>query len=147
MELVKGPPLAALVAGTPIEPERALDIAIEVVEGIVQAHARGIVHRDLKPKNVMLTESGHAKIIDFGLAKVLRSATAVESGEDTPQWANTDPGRIMGTAAYMSPEQVRGTEVDPRSDLFSFGAMLYEMLARASRRSAGRRESRPCTRC
>jgi two-component system LytT family response regulator len=129
MELVRGRPLAALVAGTPIEPERALDLAIEVVEGLVQAHARGIVHRDLKPKNVMLTDSGHVKIIDFGLAKLAQPRPPFESGADTPQWANTDPGRIMGTAAYMSPEQVRGTEVDARSDLFAFGAMLYEMLS------------------
>jgi two-component system LytT family response regulator len=129
MELVRGRPLAALVAGTPIAPERALDLAIEVVEGLVQAHARGIVHRDLKPKNVMLTESGHVKIIDFGLAKLAQPRPPFESGADTPQWANTDPGRIMGTAAYMSPEQVRGTEVDARSDLFAFGAMLYEMLS------------------
>jgi len=129
MELVRGRALAALVAGTPIEPERALDLAIEVVEGLVQAHARGIVHRDLKPKNVMLTESGHVKIIDFGLAKLAQPRPPFESGADTPQWANTDPGRIMGTAAYMSPEQVRGTEVDARSDLFAFGAMLYEMLS------------------
>jgi len=129
MELVRGRPLAALVAGTPLDPERALDLAIEVVEGLVQAHARGIVHRDLKPKNVMLTESGHVKIIDFGLAKLAQPRPPFESGADTPQWANTDPGRIMGTAAYMSPEQVRGTEVDARSDLFALGAMLYEMLA------------------
>jgi two-component system LytT family response regulator len=129
MELVRGRPLAALVAGTPLEAERALDLAIEVAEGLVEAHARGIVHRDLKPKNVMLTDSGHVKIIDFGLAKLVRPRPPFESGADTPQWGNTDPGRIMGTAAYMSPEQVRGAEVDARSDLFAFGAMLYEMLS------------------
>jgi two-component system LytT family response regulator len=129
MELVRGRPLAALVSGTPIEPERALELAIEVAEGLVEAHARGIVHRDLKPKNVMLTESGHVKIIDFGLAKLLKPRPPFESGADTPQWADTDPGRILGTAAYMSPEQVRGGEVDARSDLFAFGALLYEMLS------------------
>src|SRR5262245_39197781 len=129
MELVRGRPLAALVAGTALDPERALDLAIEVAEGLVEAHARGIVHRDLKPKNVMLTDSGHVKIIDFGLAKLAQPRPPFESGADTPQWANTDPGRIMGTAAYMSPEQVRGAEVDARSDLFAFGAMLYEMLS------------------
>ena len=129
MELVRGRPLAALLAGEPLEPVRALDLAIEVADGLVEAHARGVVHRDLKPKNVMLTESGHAKIIDFGLAKLLRPRPPFESGADTPAWGDTDPGRILGTAAYMSPEQVRGAEVDARSDLFAFGALLYEMLS------------------
>ncbi|HSD67607.1 MAG TPA: protein kinase [Vicinamibacteria bacterium] len=129
MELVRGRPLAALLAGAPMEPARALDLAIEVAEGLAEAHARGVVHRDLKPKNVMLTESGHAKIIDFGLAKLVRPHPPFESGADTPAWGDTDPGRILGTAAYMSPEQVRGAEVDARSDLFAFGALVYEMLS------------------
>jgi two-component system, LytTR family, response regulator len=129
MELVRGRPLAALIAETPLAPARALDLAIEVAEGLAEAHARGVVHRDLKPKNVMLTESGHVKIIDFGLAKLVRPRPPFESGSDTPAWGDTDPGRILGTAAYMSPEQVRGSEVDARSDLFAFGALLYEMLA------------------
>jgi two-component system LytT family response regulator len=129
MELVRGRPLSASIAGAPIEPDRALELAIEVAEGLVEAHAHGVVHRDLKPKNVMLTESGHAKIIDFGLAKLLRPRPPFESGAETPPWGDTDPGRILGTAAYMSPEQVRGGEVDARSDLFGFGALLYEMLS------------------
>ncbi len=129
MELVRGRPLATLIAERPLGPERALDLALEVAEGLAEAHARGIVHRDLKPKNVMLTESGHAKIIDFGLAKLLKPRTPFESGSDTPSWGETDPGRILGTAAYMSPEQVRGGEVDARSDVFAFGALLYEMLS------------------
>jgi two-component system LytT family response regulator len=129
MELVRGRPLATLLAGAPMDPTRALDLAIEVAEGLAEAHARGVVHRDLKPKNVMLTESGHAKIIDFGLAKLVRPRPPFESGADTPAWGDTDPGRILGTAAYMSPEQVRGAEVDARSDLFAFGALVYEMLS------------------
>ena len=138
MELVRGRPLATLLAEARVEPARALDLAIEVADGLAEAHARGVVHRDLKPKNVMLTESGHAKIIDFGLAKLVLPRPPFESGADTPPWGDTDPGRILGTAAYMSPEQVRGAEIDARSDLFSFGALLYEML---SGESAFRRET------
>jgi two-component system LytT family response regulator len=129
MELVRGRPLAALLAEAPLEPARALDLALEVGEALAEAHAQDVVHRDLKPKNVMLTDSGHAKIIDFGLAKLLGPRSPMASGTDTPAWGETDPGRIVGTAAYMSPEQVRGAaDVDARADIFAFGALLYEML-------------------
>jgi two-component system LytT family response regulator len=138
MELVKGTPLQAMLAGGPLPPERALGLALEVAEAMAEAHAHGVVHRDLKPSNVMVTESGRAKVIDFGLAKLLHEHPALDSRDDTSPFGDTDPGRIVGTAAYMSPEQVRGRPVDARSDVFSFGAMLFELLAG---RPAFRRET------
>ncbi len=127
MELIRGEPLAGLLARGGLPPARALEIATEVAEGLARAHDQGIIHRDLKPANVMLTEDGHAKIIDFGLAKDLHGPSA--SGEAATVPASTDIGVIKGTAAYMSPEQTRGQRLDARSDLFSFGVMLYQMLS------------------
>ena len=123
-ELVDGEPLGSLIARGKIPIRRALDIAIQVADGLAAAHQAGIVHRDLKPANIMLTKSGSAKILDFGLAK---SVPKELSGASTQHTA-TMPGIIVGTATYMSPEQVRGELLDPRSDQFSFGLVLFEML-------------------
>jgi serine/threonine protein kinase len=116
MPYVKGRSLKERIAAGPLSMEEALDIAGQVAEGLKEAHERGIIHRDIKPANIMLTEKGHAKIMDFGLAKL-------EAGVDL-----TKTMAVMGTVAYMSPEQARGEEVDLRTDIWSFGATLYEML-------------------
>ncbi len=138
MELVRGASLVSLLGQGALPVARALELALDIAEAMAEAHNHGVVHRDLKPSNVMVTESGRAKVIDFGLAKQWREGSPVESGEDTAPWGETDPGRIVGTAAYMSPEQVRGRRIDPRSDVFSFGALLFELVAG---RPAFRRET------
>jgi len=130
MELIRGEKLRDVMARERLPLGRSLELAIEVAEGLGWAHDKGIVHRDLKPANIMLGESGHAKIIDFGLAKLVEplgsdSSSAIE----TRLQKETDPGIIMGTVSYMSPEQARGGKVDHRSDIFTFGIVLYEMIA------------------
>jgi tetratricopeptide (TPR) repeat protein/predicted Ser/Thr protein kinase len=127
MELLRGDKLSDLTARGALAPGRALDLGIEIAEGLAKAHDKGIVHRDLKPSNVMLTEDGHAKIIDFGLAKLVDALSGDGDGETKIQH-QTDPGVVLGTASYMSPEQATGAKVDHRSDVFSFGVVLYEML-------------------
>ena len=130
MELIGGDKLKDIIDKEQLGVARTLDLSIEIAEGLVQAHDKGIVHRDLKPGNVMLDQGGHAKIIDFGLAKLVEPLGNESTEAATALRRETDPGIVMGTVAYMSPEQAKGAKVDHRSDIFSFGTMLYEMLVR-----------------
>ena len=135
MELVEGTTVRALLEAGPVPPEKLLDVAVQVADGLASAHAAGIVHRDLKPDNLILSRDGFVKILDFGLAKLAASADV----SDLPTLAPhaTQPGTILGTAGYMSPEQASGKSLDFRSDQFSLGAVLYEMASgkRAFRRN------------
>jgi serine/threonine protein kinase len=123
-ELVEGESLRALLDRGPVPVRKTIDIAGQIADGMAAAHALGIVHRDLKPENFMVTRSGQVKILDFGLAKQGPTST----GDKTATMALSQPGTVLGTAGYMSPEQVRAEPVDARSDIFSFGSVLYEML-------------------
>ncbi|HEY4641217.1 MAG TPA: serine/threonine-protein kinase, partial [Thermoanaerobaculia bacterium] len=127
-ELLEGETLRDVLAAGPLPVRRAVDYARQLAEGLAAAHEKGIVHRDLKPENIFVMSSGRVKILDFGLAKLTSVSGRVDSNLPTAQ-VETNPGTVMGTAGYMSPEQVRGQNIDHRSDIFSFGAVLYEMLS------------------
>jgi len=140
MELVEGRTLRELVAsGEPLPTKRMLDLAVQIAEGLAKAHGAGIVHRDLKPENLMVSKDGYVKILDFGLAKLTETVTQDASVLPTAIAAPTQPGTVMGTAGYMSPEQASGQPVDYRSDQFTLGAILYEMATgkRAFQRKTG----------
>src|SRR5512143_1107726 len=129
-ELLEGETLRERMAGGALPQRKAIDYALQIARGLAAAHEKGIVHRDIKPDNVFVTNDGRVKILDFGLAKLSGEPDGFQSRTEAPtRKVNTDPGTVMGTMGYMSPEQLKGQPADHRSDIFSFGAILYEMVS------------------
>ncbi len=129
-ELLEGQTLRQRIGGIALGQRKAIDYALQIAQGLAAAHEKGIVHRDLKPENLFITKDGRVKILDFGLAKLIGAGNGDLSQTSIPtRRVDTDPGKVMGTVGYMSPEQLKGVSVDHRSDIFSFGAILYEMLS------------------
>src|SRR5271170_6128993 len=128
-ELLEGSTLRQLLQRGPIPVRKSIDYGVQIAHGLAAAHEKGIVHRDLKPENLFVTKDGRVKILDFGLAKLIQQPPESGDGATMTQTPGTEPGLVMGTAGYMSPEQVRGQSVDHRTDIFAFGTILYEMLS------------------
>src|SRR5271163_919687 len=127
MEKLEGESLKQAISGQPMQTERVLDISIQVADALAASHAKGIVHRDIKPANIFLTPNGQVKILDFGLAKLAKDGSVGTSTDSSLEESLTQVGVIPGTAVYMSPEQARSEDLDVRSDIFSFGVVLFEM--------------------
>ena len=131
-ELLEGETLHDRIQSGPVSGRRAIEYALQIAEGLAAAHGKGVVHRDLKPENVFITKDHRVKILDFGLAKLMRTEAQQAAGAEGLSAAGmtqTIPGMIVGTVGYMSPEQVRGEEVGARTDIFNFGAILYKVLS------------------
>ena len=128
-ELLEGETLRERIANGALPQRKSLDYGLQIAKGLAAAHEKGIIHRDIKPDNIFITDDGRVKILDFGLAKLTSTDSGVSQTEVPTRKVNTDPGMVMGTMGYMSPEQLKGQHVDHRSDIFSFGAILYEMLS------------------
>lgn len=126
-ELLQGESLRDLLDRGPLPQRKVIHYGVQIADGLAAAHEKGVVHRDLKPENLFITRDGRAKILDFGLAKVVAAPEALAADPDLTS-SNTSAGVVMGTAGYMAPEQVRGEPVDARTDIFALGAVLFEML-------------------
>src|SRR5947209_9443822 len=129
MEFIEGETLRQHIARSQLALPEALDISVQVAAALAAAHAAGIIHRDIKPENIMVRRDGYVKVLDFGLAKLTEHPTTADAEAPTKALVNTDPGAVMGTVGYMSPEQARGQIVDARTDIWSLGVVLYEMVA------------------
>src|SRR5688572_567312 len=127
MQLLEGQTLKQRISERPLKVEEIIEFGIQIADGLAKAHSKGIIHRDIKPANIFITSDGHAKLLDFGLAKAVPGHAREGTWGTAGETRITNPGAITGTVAYMSPEQAHGEELDARTDLFSFGAVLYEM--------------------